>query len=250
MQTFLCLFDKLTAFAIEILILICIILGILNTFYGLSNIPFDIGKKGFQIFFEFNIIFLSLSLLIILIFILLRIINLINGKLNKICYYLSIGLISLSVLGLTINIIDDTFILISMYFYNQKSKKKNLKQLTTKQWNDTIFVIVVIFLIYFALIFLSLSDNLRVYLKIDDSYIRYQLAIEEDLNNNENTIENIKRMNKMNNNNINENNGNNNINQNVEVEKNEINNIDKELASNNDLDKKLKKNEENKNEII
>ena len=247
MQTFLCFFDKLSALVIEILLLICTILGILMTFYGLSNIPFDVGKKGFQIFFEFNIIFISLALLIILIFILLRIINLINSKFNKICYYLSIGLISLSVLGFTINIINDTLILINLYYYNQKSKRKNLKQLTTKQWQDTIIVFVVIFLVYFALIFLSLSDNLRVYLKIDDSYIQYQLAIEEDLNNKENTIDNIKKMNKMKSNNLSENNGIDNINQNIEVVKNEINNIDNQLASNNELDKKLKQNEENKN---
>ena len=246
MQTFLCFFDKLSALVIEILLLICTILGILMTFYGLSNIPFDIGKKGFQIFFEFNIIFISLALLIILIFILLRIINLINSKFNKICYYLSIGLISLSVLGFTINIINDTLILINLYYYNQKSKRKNLKQLTKKQWQDTIIVFVVIFLVYFALIFLSLSDNLRVYLKIDDSYIRYQQAIEEDINNNENTIENIKRMNQMKSNNLNEKNGNN-INKNIEVVNNEMNNIDNQLASNNELDKKLKQNEENKN---
>ena len=247
MQTFLCFFDKLSALVIEILLLICTILGILMTFYGLSNIPFDVGKKGFQIFFEFNIIFISLALLIILIFILLRIINLINSKFNKICYYLSIGLISLSVLGFTINIINDTLILINLYYYNQKSKRKNLKQLTKKQWQDTIIVFVVIFLVYFALIFLSLSDNLRVYLKIDDSYIQYQLAIEEDLNNKENTIDNIKKMNKMKSNNLSENNGIDNINQNIEVVKNEINNIDNQLASNNELDKKLKQNEENKN---
>ena len=246
MQTFLCFFDKLSALVIEILLLICTILGILITFYGLSNIPFDIGKKGFQIFFEFNIIFISLALLIILIFILLRIINLINSKFNKICYYLSIGLISLSVLGFTINLINDTFILINLYYYSQKSKRKNLKQLTIKQWKDTILVFAVLFLIYFALIFLSLSDNLRVYLKIDDSYIRYQQAIEEDINNNENTIENIKRMNQMKSNNLNEKNGNN-INKNIEVVNNEMNNIDNQLGSKNELDKNLKKNEENKN---
>jgi hypothetical protein len=246
MQTFLCFFDKLSALVIEILLLICTILGILMTFYGLSNIPFDIGKKGFQIFFEFNIIFISLALLIILIFILLRIINLINSKFNKICYYLSIGLISLSVLGFTINLINDTFILINLYYYSQKSKRKNLKQLTIKQWKDTILVFAVLFLIYFALIFLSLSDNLRVYLKIDDSYIRYQQAIEEDINNNENTIENIKRMNQMKSNNLNEKNGNN-INKNIEVVNNEMNNIDNQLGSKNELDKNLKKNEENKN---
>jgi hypothetical protein len=246
MQTFLCFFDKLSALVIEILLLICTILGILMTFYGLSNIPFDIGKKGFQIFFEFNIIFISLALLIILIFILLRIINLINSKFNKICYYLSIGLISLSVLGFTINLINDTFILINLYYYSQKSKRKNLKQLTIKQWKDTILVFAVLFLIYFALIFLSLSDNLRVYLKIDDSYIRYQQAIEEDINNNENTIENIKRMNQMKSNNLNEKNGNN-INKNIEVVNNEMNNIDNQLGSKNELDKNLNKNEENKN---
>ena len=246
MQTFLCFFDKLSALVIEILLLICAILGILMTFYGLSNIPFDIGKKGFQIFFEFNIIFISLALLIILIFILLRIINLINSKFNKICYYLSIGLISLSVLGFTINLINDTFILINLYYYSQKSKRKNLKQLTIKQWKDTILVFAVLFLIYFALIFLSLSDNLRVYLKIDDSYIRYQQAIEEDINNNENTIENIKRMNQMKSNNLNEKNGNN-INKNIEVVSNEMNNIDNQLGSKNELDKNLKKNEQNKN---
>ena len=248
MQTFLCFFDKLSALVIEILLLVCALLGILFTFYGLSTIPFDIGKKGFQIFFEFNILFISLELLIILLFILLRILDLINSKFNKICYYLSLGLISISVLGFTVNIINNTFILINLYFYNQKSKRKNLKQITIKQWQDTILVFVVIFLVYFALIFLSLSDNLRVYLKIDDSYIRYQLAIEEDIKNNKKSIENIKRMNKMKANNINQNNAINNLNQNVEVVKNELNKIDNQLSSsNNELDKNLKKNEENKN---
>ena len=69
MQTFLCFLDNLPALVIEILLLICTILGILMTFYGLSNIPFDIGKKGFQIFFEFNNIWLLYNVFISIVFV-------------------------------------------------------------------------------------------------------------------------------------------------------------------------------------
>ena len=54
-------------------------------------------------------------------------------------------------------------------------------------------VLLFIFVTYIVLIFLSLSDNLRINLKINDSYYQYQLAIEEEINNEK--IENANQLN-------------------------------------------------------
>ena len=231
MNTFLFILDKFSALLLEILMVIFSLIGILSTIYGLLNIPFYINKIIFQKVYALNIIVLSILLLITLIFILFRKIILINNKLNKICNCLCIILIILSLLGFIMNVIIDTFIINNMYFYDNKAIKNNTTKLNSKEWLDTIFVIILIFFVYFIFIFLALSDNLRINLKIDDSYYKYQLAIEEEMNkkNSEGKIYN-------NNNNLNEKNRN-----------NEINICNSEMpGSGNELNKNLAKNEEKK----
>ena len=233
MQTFLFILDKLSALCLEIIIFIFSILGSFISYYGLLNIPFYIDKLLFKKIFGINVFLFIILLLISFLFIILRKFYLINKKLNVFSYYISILLICFSLLGFIINVILDTFIVNNMYFFDKKSKRNNRMELTSKQWKDTILVIIIILLLYLFSIFLSLSDNLRINLKIDDSYYKYQLAIEEEINN-EKKINNqigIKVNNKE-------------INEKIENKKVDINNIDLQMASSdNDLNKNLEKNE-------
>ena len=193
MQVFICILDKFTALTLELIMGLFTIFGIVLSFYGVNNIPFYIDKIVFKHVFTTNIPFLIIILLILCIFILFRKLRLINNKLNTCCYYLSIILITISLLGFLLNLIVDIFILNNVYFYDRKAKRNQTTQLTDKEWKDTIMVLSFIFFIYLALIFLSLSDNLRINLKIDDSYYKYQLAIEEEVNNEK--IENANQLN-------------------------------------------------------
>jgi len=193
MQVFICILDKFTALTLELIMGFFTIFGIILSFYGVNYIPFYIDKNVFKHFFTTNIPFLIIILLILCIFILFRKLRLINNKLNTCCYYLSIILITISLLGFLLNLIVDIFILNNVYFYDRKAKRNKTTQLTDKEWKDTIMVLSFIFFIYLALIFLSLSDNLRINLKIDDSYYKYQLAIEEEVNNEK--IENANQLN-------------------------------------------------------
>ena len=241
MQTFIFILDKFTAKTIEIIISILDIIGIILSVCGLSNIPFYIGKSLLKKFFTTNIFLLIAILLITIIIIVLRKLRLINRKFNTFAYFLSIILITISVLGFIINVFIDTFILNNMYDFDTKAKKENTEQLYKKQWINTLFIIISLFLLYFLLIFLGLSDYLRINLKINDSYYKFQLAIEEDMRNKEkeNVLKNIKEKLKENNNNIN--NDNNNLNA---IKENIINN--QLFNSDNNLKKELEKAEEKK----
>ena len=246
MQTFLYFLDKLPALVIEFLLGIFSIIGIILTYYGLSNIPFYINKKIYQNIFDSNIILFYVIISISLIFIFLRLFHYINHKLNRICYYLSMILIIICLLGFIINAINDSFIINNMYFYDNKANKNKLNKLTNKQWKETILALVFIIIIYFSFIFLALSDNLRINLKIDDSYYSYQLAIEEEIKN-ENSEQNIRKMYLENqkNNNIN-NNKEQEVNEKPDINKNNINNIGEEITSGNEFNKNLEQNEEKK----
>ena len=176
MQVFICILDKFTALTLELIMGFFTIFGIILSFYGLNNIPF-----------------LIIILLILCIFILFRKLRLINNKLNTCCYYLSIIIIIISLLGFILNLIVDIFILNNLYFFDKKAKRNKKTPLTDKEWKDTLMVLLFIFVTYIVLIFLSLSDNLRINLKINDSYYQYQLAIEEEINNEK--IENANQLN-------------------------------------------------------
>ena len=240
MQTFIFILDKFTAKTIEIIISICDIIGIILSICGLSNIPFYIGKSLLKNFFTTNIYLLIAILLITIIIIILRKLRLINRKYNTFAYFLSIISTTISVLGFIINVFIDTFILNNMYDFDTKAKKENTEQLYKKQWINTLFIFISLFLLYFLLIFLGLSDYLRINLKINDSYYKFQLAIEEDMRNKEkeNVLKNIKEKLKENNN-INNNNNNLNV-----IKENNINN--QLINSDNNLKKELRKAEEKK----
>ena len=240
MQVFICILDKFTALTLELIMGFFTIFGIILSFYGLNNIPFYIDKILFKHIFTANIQFLIIILLILCIFILFRKLRLINNKLNTCCYYLSIIIITISLLGFILNLIVDIFILNNLYFYDKKAKRNKTTSLTDKEWKDTLMVLLFIFFTYLVLIFLSLSDNLRINLKIDDSYYKYQLAIEEEINNEKN-IQNNMGMNINNDNKIN------NISEKIDKKKFDVNNIDLPMAgSDNDLNKNLDQNEDNK----
>jgi hypothetical protein len=232
MQTYLFFLDKLSALLIEIIVIIISIVGIIFTLYGIKNIPFYVDKIIFLKLFTLNILFLSLIIFISLIFIILRKLLLINTLLNKCCYYISIILISLSILGFMTHVISGIFIINNMYFYNVKTKKNNIKnninKLTSKEWVNTILIITFLFLIYAILIFLALSDNLRINLRIDDSYYLYQLAIEEEMNSQRYSKSEFKLNNKKNNG----------LNKKIETKEN-IKIIDEQIsASANELERK------------
>ena len=230
MQTFIFVLDKFTAKTIERIICICDIIGMALSIYGLSIIPFYIGKSLIKNFFIINIFFLIFILLITIILIVLRKKRLINRTFNLFAYYLSIILITLSVMGFIINVFIDTFILNNMYYFDAQAKKNNSEQLSQKQWIITLFIIISLFLLYFLLIFLGLSDYLRINLKINDSYYKFQLAIEEDMKNKKESENILKVMKEK----LKEYNNNNGINA---VKENNINN--QMFSSDNDLKKNL-----------
>ena len=245
MQVFICILDKFTALTLELIMGFFSIIGIIISFYGINKIPFYIDKILFKHIFTINIPFLIIILFILCLFILFRKFRLINNKLNNCCNYLSIILVSISLLGFLLNLIVDIFIINNVYFYDKKAKRNKSKQLTDKEWSDTVMVILFTFIIYLALIFLSLSDNLRINLKIDDSYYKYQLAIEEEINNekleNANQLNTIKDKPK-------ENNAMNDIKEKPNKSDININDINLHKRSSEiDLNKKLNLNEEGKN---
>ena len=245
MQVFICILDKFTALTLELIMGFFTIFGIILSFYGVNKIPFYIDKILFKHIFTTNIPFLIIILLILCIFILFRKLRLINNKLNTCCYYLSIILIIISLLGFILNLIVDIFILNNLYFYDKKAKRNKNTPLTDKEWKDTLMVLLFIFVTYIVLIFLSLSDNLRINLKINDSYYQYQLAIEEEINNEK--IENANQLNTIRDK-PKDSDGANNIKEKPNRNKININNFNAlKRDSEKDLTKKLGINEESKN---
>ena len=245
MQVFICILDKFTALTLELIMVFFTIFGIILSFYGVNKIPFYIDKILFKHIFTTNIPLLIIILLILCIFILFRKLRLINNKLNTCCYYLFIIIITISLLCFILNLIVDIFILNNLYFYDKKAKRNKNTPLTDKEWKDTLMVLLFIFFTYLVLIFLSLSDNLRINLKINDSYYQYQLAIEEEINNEK--IENANQLNTIRDK-PKDSDGANDIKEKPNRNKININDFNAlKRGSETDLNKKLGINEENKN---
>ena len=194
MQTFIFIFDKISAKLIEILQLFFSLIGIIITLYGLLLISYFVDENIFKIIFSLNIVFyISISIISMILFI-LRIKDLINSKYNSCCYFLSIGVIIISLLGFIMNILEDAFLLNNMNISASNSEENIESKSIMRQRRAFIMVMIIILFLYLILILLSLSDNLRINLKIDDSYYNYQLALKEEMNivKNENKKETVE----------------------------------------------------------
>ena len=102
----------------------------------------------------------------------------INNKYNKYFYILSLGLLTVCLTELLINIVNDSLIINNMYYndYYYSKNKKN-KKLSKFQWFNSIFSLMILMVIFFSLILLAISQNLRIHLQIDGSFHNYKLAI-------------------------------------------------------------------------
>ena len=235
METYIFILDKFSALTIELIICVFSIIGIIASICGLSDIPFEIDKKVFKKIFTINIYLLIFILLISIILITLRKLRLINHTFNFFSYVLSIILIIISIVGFLKNVFIDTFIINNMNYYDAKAKKNNSEKLSKKQWVNTVLIIITLLVLYFLFIFLGLSDYLRISLKIDDSYYKFQLAIEEEMRTKkeiENKLKNIKQIPKEN--------------HNINIIKDNNNANNQMFNSDNDLKRELGKNEEKK----
>lgn len=178
MESILICFNRFKALHIEISIFISSILVILFTTFGLLFIPFEIDSKFHKVLFSINLPISSIIILLSIIFIFFRLKYMINDKYNKYFYILSLGLIILCMIELLINLVNDSLIINNMYYndyYYSKNKKK--KKLSKTQWFNSIFILFILNIIFFSLILLALSQNLRIHLQIDGSFHNYILAI-------------------------------------------------------------------------
>lgn len=177
-------FNYLTAYAIEAITIALSCFGILNLYLTKIILPWyadsSLENKIFifsNLFFFIIIISLTISILT------LRYKSLININYNNIGFYISIVSIFSSLFGLVATLFIYVLLMANMNYYNDEnsnagsSKKKNI--ITYNDWAKTIISMILSSLIWIMLLFLTISENLRIDLKIDDSYYQYLRALDE-----------------------------------------------------------------------
>ena len=276
---FLLCYSRFSPLAIEITCVILSIIGGLITYFGKDKIPFYIDVNIYKIFYLINIIYFIIIFIFNIIFIIFRFLDLMNNELYLLGYGLSIVEIYISLFGVITNLVDDSFIITNMKYYQEIVTRKNYskyKQITPQEWLYTKIILFCIFFIWVNMLLMTITDNLLINIKIRGSYHTYELALEEEKkiiesqNKKDETDDSsdkkeetdVKVDNKINKANKNKkdinkenNNINNYINNNINIKIQVNDNIKKRdlissinaLLSENNLKDNLKKNEENKN---
>ena len=105
--------------------------------------------------------------------------------------HLSLSNIYISLIGIFINLIYECF-----FFTLIVSDSKSFLLITQNQWKYIIIFILIIIFIWVNILLMSLTENLLIDIKINDSYHAYELAIDYEnnirqRNENANNAENI-----------------------------------------------------------
>lgn len=193
-SSFLCCFNKLNVFQIEIISCSLILSGIGIDYCGISYIPFDcINNPVLKFLFILNNLFFVLLILPLILFFILRIMDVLNDKFTKMSFLLSIIQIVISIFGFIMHLICSLFIVDDLSFYDEKTKRKierekekgkeiEKKLLTSSQWTKTLIIIFSILVIWIILLLSIISESIRIILKINGRYSDYRKAIEEEQN--------------------------------------------------------------------
>ena len=186
-----------SALAIQIISCFFSIIGIILTQIGIHKIPFYINNDIFEIFFTINIPYFLFIIIFNIIFFIFRCAKLMNNELNLWGYGLSIIEIYISIFGIITNIINDSMIFYNINDYQKSSMLKKTKKstLTDGQLLYTKIILIIIFVIWINILFLAISDNVLINLKIDGSYNNYykSMKIEKEIYVEQKKIEQIKR---------------------------------------------------------
>lgn len=160
--SFLFCFNYLKSITIEILIFICSLSGLITLYFEKENIQW----KAFGLSMEFCYLYFNCAYLVILLVIIIPIIyyrikEIININYHRCCLYSSIACILTSTAGIL-----TTIILSPVLLYNIP-------------YNDICRILLVCLLFFFwvFLVFLTISDYLRIKLKIKGSYVEYLTAM-------------------------------------------------------------------------
>ena len=185
-------YKRFSPLALELSSFIISFIGGIITYCGLLGIPFRIDSYIYKILFFINIPYFILIIVLNLLFMIFRHFDLIKNELYSWSYGLSIVEIYVTLFGIITNMLNDAMVLSNMGFYQTLSLRKKSDKypmITPKEWLCTKIVFLVILLIWFNMLLMSLSDNLLINLKINDSYHMYELALKEEKNYNDNKQE-------------------------------------------------------------
>lgn len=183
----------------------------LFTIIGHPKIPFYIDSKIYKIIFFFNVPYLIIIMILNIIFLVFRSYHLMNDSLNIWGYGLSVLEIYVALFGIITNMINDSIIVSNINYYQDISLKKKTKKyrlITAEELLYTKIILPFILFLWINIIFVSLTDNLLINMKISASYYTYELAMEDERNfakeqnnnkNEENDSENNNNQNIMNN---------------------------------------------------
>ena len=105
-----------------------------------------------------------------------------NYKLYLWGYGLSIIEIYISLFGLVTNLINDSLIITNIKNYDILSKRNAEKypMITPDEKLNIKIILPIILFIWLNFLLMALTDNILINLRINDSYHRYELAIEEN----------------------------------------------------------------------
>lgn len=178
-------FNYFSAYTIEIIIIITSTAGLVNLFFSKTFIPWYADSVFEEkVFIATSVLFLVTIIIIIFLILILRFLGSLNSTCSNFGFYLSIVTIFSSLFGLITSFIIYVFLLTNMKYYNyflQKAKdKKDKKLISEKDWIFTIISLSLSALVWVLLLLSTMSDNLRIDLRINESYVEYLQAIEQE----------------------------------------------------------------------
>ena len=177
-------FNYLNAYIIEAGTIIFSCLGALNLYFTQKKLPWYADSLlERKIFLFSSICFLIIIFFLSIIKAFFRFKGIIKSQCNCFSFYLSLICIFSSLFGFITDLFLYVLLMTNMKYYNLaiKSKKslQNKKLVTDQEWTNTIISMILSSLIWIILLLLTMSDNLRIDLKINDSYNKYLKALED-----------------------------------------------------------------------
>ena len=177
-------FNYLNAYTIEASIIILSCLGISDLYITKILLPWyaDSILEG-KIFLWSNLFFYVAIICFTISMVFLRCKALINSEYNNLGFYLSIVCIFASLFGLITTLFIYVLLITNMKFFSSEKKNpKNAKDknsITSQDWVNTVISMILSSLIWIILMLLTMSDNLRIDLKINASYYKYLKALKD-----------------------------------------------------------------------
>lgn len=174
LSALLCCFNSKTAIYLEKTNLVITTIGLILDIFKLCIIPWGATSYTMEFFAVLTFVFLSINLVMVFFFFLLRLKNMINDHNYRNCFYICCIMGSLSILNFIFEFIMLFQILDDLYYYTGTYyASTNEVVVSDGEWFIAFFTIAPSVMFWFVILMLWASECIRVVIKTYGSYDEY-----------------------------------------------------------------------------